>query len=328
MLWSRSDNRDDLRSVKSRRLVFDEQGFVAEDLYCLKCHYNLRGVRYDGVCPECGMVIGDSDAGPILRLCDPAWVAKLGRGSRYLAWSLFGLGLLMVTWTLFVLVFPWRSLTSPPSPWVPWVGVPVLLASFVVGVLAYRGQSLLCIAPLEGLAVRSRLRVANDVVIAIMLLVLAMRVAWRYKTGFWGQLETDSLIGTVLLLAGVEALILYIRKLVKHAPDVRLARQLAVFMVVVLLVFFLICLCEIAIGALHKVFAGVPMTQPAPPAPLTRSEMILLLLTVLVLVVPVVAMCLWGGWLLSRCGRVFREIGRQAEARERERKPDIGLGRF
>ncbi len=45
----------------------DERGSLAVDLKCKKCAYNLRGLREDGRCPECGTPVGLSTRGDLLR---------------------------------------------------------------------------------------------------------------------------------------------------------------------------------------------------------------------------------------------------------------------
>ena len=35
-------------------------GVVARDCPCVSCHYNLKGVRLEGKCPECGAAVSRS----------------------------------------------------------------------------------------------------------------------------------------------------------------------------------------------------------------------------------------------------------------------------
>jgi uncharacterized repeat protein (TIGR04138 family) len=37
-----------------------QTGTIANNLPCRSCAYNLRGLQFDGVCPECGELIADS----------------------------------------------------------------------------------------------------------------------------------------------------------------------------------------------------------------------------------------------------------------------------
>ena len=65
-------------------LRLDESGRLVEDIACLRCGYNLRGLDPNGVCPECGTAIGQSTHGDLLRFCDPAWVLTLHSGMSWI----------------------------------------------------------------------------------------------------------------------------------------------------------------------------------------------------------------------------------------------------
>lgn len=68
--------------------LFDEHGTIICDRTCRRCGYNLRGLREDGRCPECGTPIGLSTRGDLLRFADPAWVEKLALGIKYMLWGI------------------------------------------------------------------------------------------------------------------------------------------------------------------------------------------------------------------------------------------------
>ena len=54
------------------QIRLDDDGRILEDdLACLACGYNLRGLLPDGACPECGTAVGRSTHGNLLRFCDP-----------------------------------------------------------------------------------------------------------------------------------------------------------------------------------------------------------------------------------------------------------------
>ena len=57
-----------------------DPAFLKSDLSCVVCHYNLRGLRSNQSCPECGTTIVRSRAGPLLRYAKPASVRHLYRG--------------------------------------------------------------------------------------------------------------------------------------------------------------------------------------------------------------------------------------------------------
>lgn len=68
--------------------LFDERGEIIVDHECKKCGYNLRGLREDGRCPECGTPIGLSTTGDLLRFADPEWVEKVARGLKIILWMI------------------------------------------------------------------------------------------------------------------------------------------------------------------------------------------------------------------------------------------------
>ena len=51
-----------------------------DEILCIRCGYNLRGLASDGQCPECGTPIERSRRGNILAAADSAWLAGLCRG--------------------------------------------------------------------------------------------------------------------------------------------------------------------------------------------------------------------------------------------------------
>jgi hypothetical protein len=77
-------------------------GVVPMDVPCRKCGYNLRGLSVDGRCPECGIAVGLSTYGDLLRYSDPAWLAKLRTGVTLILWGILAM---VVTVVLLVVVF-------------------------------------------------------------------------------------------------------------------------------------------------------------------------------------------------------------------------------
>jgi hypothetical protein len=71
-----------------KEAILDQNGALAVDTTCRRCGYNLRGLREDGRCPECGTAIGLSTRGDLLRFADPEWVEKLARGVRFMLWGI------------------------------------------------------------------------------------------------------------------------------------------------------------------------------------------------------------------------------------------------
>jgi hypothetical protein len=63
-------------------------GTLARDLVCRACGYNLRGLRVDGCCPECGTPVEASLKADLLELADPSWLRRLEHGARLTLWAI------------------------------------------------------------------------------------------------------------------------------------------------------------------------------------------------------------------------------------------------
>lgn len=107
---------------------------VNSDIPCRNCGYNLRGLREDMACPECGTAVGLSTRGDFLRFADPTWVDLIARGAAIIVWSILAqfaavslgvwistltgntifLSLLTVAASLISAVGVWK-LTTPPA---------------------------------------------------------------------------------------------------------------------------------------------------------------------------------------------------------------------
>lgn len=61
---------------------------IEVDTACLHCGYNLRGLRADGRCPECGSPIGRSVLGNYLRCSDVSWLQTIARGTTIKLWGI------------------------------------------------------------------------------------------------------------------------------------------------------------------------------------------------------------------------------------------------
>ncbi len=77
-----------VRQVHSIRL--DADGRIDQDISCLECDYDLRTLRYDGTCPECGTKVRDAILGDLLHYADAGWMRRLSLGSKIVWWWLSG----------------------------------------------------------------------------------------------------------------------------------------------------------------------------------------------------------------------------------------------
>ena len=105
---------------------------IREDVPCVSCGYNLRGLHAEGNCPECGTEIYRSLRGDALRFRHPRWVGRLrtGAGLAYHSW--------LVMWAPMVVPMPLLFLADPPdwamsSSWIEAAIFAAGVGGFLVG---------------------------------------------------------------------------------------------------------------------------------------------------------------------------------------------------
>src|SRR5947207_2700561 len=49
----------------------------SKEIHCFRCGYNLRGLQSSTSCPECGLEISTTLAGPSLRHANPFWLQRI-----------------------------------------------------------------------------------------------------------------------------------------------------------------------------------------------------------------------------------------------------------
>jgi hypothetical protein len=69
-----------------------KDAYVATDVACKQCGYNLYTLALAGVCPECGTPVEHSLRGFLLKYASPEWVGRVARGG----WLLVVAAVLMV----------------------------------------------------------------------------------------------------------------------------------------------------------------------------------------------------------------------------------------
>lgn len=72
----------------STAAILGPDGAIQQDVACKRCGYNLRGLREDGLCPECATPIGRSVTGDLLRFADPGWVGRVAFGLDLLVFGI------------------------------------------------------------------------------------------------------------------------------------------------------------------------------------------------------------------------------------------------
>jgi hypothetical protein len=92
----------------------DTTATIDADTFCSQCGYNLRGLRSDGRCPECGLSIAESIRGDALCFADPDWLRKIELGTLVKLWSV----LILVIMVGVAVALP-RAPISPILVWLP-----------------------------------------------------------------------------------------------------------------------------------------------------------------------------------------------------------------
>ncbi|MBP7747750.1 MAG: hypothetical protein KA383_16660 [Phycisphaerae bacterium] len=110
----------------------EPDGVLTSDVPCRQCGYNLRGLRRSGQCPECATLVALSAREDLLCYAEPAYVAHVASGVRWIA---FGLALVAVGLIAAVL-FLFATLASP-SPALDYLlnaaSILLLSACLVIG---------------------------------------------------------------------------------------------------------------------------------------------------------------------------------------------------
>lgn len=81
-------------SLPTVEVLTSADGALEKDMLCSRCGYNLRGLKLEGLCPECGSPVSRSVYGNLLRYAEPDWINKLRKGIAVKLWGmLIGLGI-------------------------------------------------------------------------------------------------------------------------------------------------------------------------------------------------------------------------------------------
>ncbi len=116
-----------------------------EDIPCISCGYNLRGLYPDGRCPECGIPIERSMREDLLKLCDPTWVDRLRSGATWAYWGLIATVLTLILGTVAAAAvgafaaFGGAPGAPPPAPG----SFPLLTTTITVAQWVFMGMMLL-----------------------------------------------------------------------------------------------------------------------------------------------------------------------------------------
>ena len=193
----------------------DAQGALAIDVQCKNCAYNLRGLREDGRCPECGTPIGLSTRGDLLCYASPDWLDKVALGLKVI--------LYMVVVGIIVggLAAVLSKLLSP------------MLArslSFLASLVSFYGVWLMTEPDPSGIGEDPNITARKVVRVALVVGLLSEPVQALLETGVTQRtvaivLGALMIAATLVGLVGEFAKFIYYERLARRIPDDMLAKR-------------------------------------------------------------------------------------------------------
>jgi hypothetical protein len=96
-------------------------------IHCIRCGYDLIGLPANGVCPECGTHVEDSNRGTLLQYSAPEYLEKLHQGTVYILTAIIVYVLTMLLAILGSIIFGALGATASPL----LIVVPMGLIGFV-----------------------------------------------------------------------------------------------------------------------------------------------------------------------------------------------------
>ncbi len=240
----------------------DAGGVVAVDVPCRSCRYNLRGLRVDGYCPECGGSVRASLGSGLLRYADPQWVDRLARGSRAVVRAVATLCVLILIAMLKDLLFDASGSGGTAMPPTLETVFHTVMTAVMVSALVVMGAGVWLITTPDPTGLgeknysfpRRTTRVALAALAAVpVLMALAARLAAAYPIAGvvlaaldWGR--------SLLMIVGPFAYVSYLSKLMLRVPNAALAGfgdKLKRWMAAGLLLIFLIPVVALRIPGVY-----------------------------------------------------------------------------
>jgi hypothetical protein len=226
---------------------------ATQDVPCLRCGYNLRGLQPHGVCPECGAPIERSLHGNLLRYSAPEYVATLHTGLLCILVAILTLvagAMLMFTAGIAAEMF------LPDEQWLLTlisntitIGAIALSIVSVVGWWLFSTPDQAIIGHDTGDMPRKILRV-TVIVSAVFITIDALGEWWLYQDMPYDVLAAISaMVGGIAWLVQFFASLLYIRWLAHRLPNPRIVSLSTTYLWLLPLIYIL-GFCVLFIGPL------------------------------------------------------------------------------
>lgn len=271
---------------------YDAASAIAVDLDCKKCGYNLRGLREDGRCPECGTPVGLSTRGDLLRFSDPDWVESVAKGLAIILWMIL-IGILMG-----IVGGILGRLTAP---------VVTHAITFLTQLMSFYGVWLMTTPDPGGIGEDKDITARKVVRFALVVGLVAGPLEFVIEEISMSE-PARLLLGLLILAAGLVSLagefakFVYYEKLAHRVPNRELADRARFLRWAYVITLGIV----LVIGGLVMIFASGGMTRGGVLAPLA-----------LLLIPAAIALLVFGIMTIILLVRLRRAIRAQAEAARR-----------
>jgi len=290
------------------QVPLDSSGNLDLDLTCVRCAYNLRGLRPEGICPECGTAVARSCQGNSLRFCDPNWVEQLASGMRWVVASIV-LGIL-----LGLLAGGVSAAMGGAPASIPTGALPVLigLAAGILSIIGYWKVT----TPEPGVPEEPAEINLRKVIRVTLILGFLLNIADIPFSA--GPLFVDTLLA---LVSGVVGLVMmfsvfvYARRLALRIPDLSLAKSTRTLMWLIVVIMLLAIVLAVvgALVAQNAATAGTVAPGAAPPSPGSVFGSLAPILAIGCFVgVGYLVAAIWALLLINRYRKAFRQAASDA----------------
>ena len=181
----------------------DGSGFVDGDIKCLHCGYNLRTLRYESNCPECGMAVSVSLRRDFLSLAPAAWVDRLKLGAKALyvgLWTSIPFvvpGLIVAVWGLYQLTAKQPGRVEPAFDQTHRMVTRMCLVVGMTMMAAVVGMGVVMFMQHKWIIWQASQVVDFFFGIALSLIVIGLLNAWYYLIAIAGRLPDMQLVGRI-----------------------------------------------------------------------------------------------------------------------------------
>ena len=256
------------QDAKPTRPWLGADGRIRIDIPCQHCRYDLRTLKPDGICPECGHPVSDSARDGLLRFSYPRWVKRLRLGALLLLIGIAGSIAGSCIQTRYTARLPQKvgEVVRPQR------GLPVLeqtvscAAQLIVlgGLLLLTTREPVARSPESRHSPRLLLRTCLPVLCAFLLLDILQAFTGIGLHGWAGLARgvAQELVSALAFIAFLQQLI----NLLRRAPSSRMIRfaQIELWVAIPALAAFLVSTVA-AYAADPGMAAGPPHAVKAPP---------------------------------------------------------------